>query len=77
METVPRREVMSREEKAALIPNWAALLFASGVLIAITGFLAAWLFNSAIPLMIMTAGLACSAAGMHTAERRIESAHTS
>lgn len=77
METVPRREVMSREEKAALIPNWAALLFASGVLLAIAGFLAAWLFKSAIPLMIMTTGLACSAAGMHTAERRIDSARTS
>jgi hypothetical protein len=62
---------MDRDVTAALIPDWAALLFACGVSLAIAGFLVAWFLNCGIPLLIMTIGLACSAAGMHAAERAI------
>lgn len=64
---VPGRKFMTREEKAALIPDWAALMFACGILVAIIGFVTVWLFDSAIPLILMAVGFASGAAAIRIA----------
>jgi hypothetical protein len=58
----------------ALIPDWAAVLFAAGSLLAIGGFLSAWFTDSGIATLIMTIGLAACAAGMDAGERAIADA---
>jgi hypothetical protein len=63
---VPERN-MTREEKAALIPDWAALLFACGIIAAGVGFVAVWLVDSAIPMMLMAVGFAFGAAAIRIA----------
>ncbi|MEJ2124726.1 MAG: hypothetical protein P8Y47_07915 [Alphaproteobacteria bacterium] len=62
---------MQREKLAKLIPDWAAWLFAGGVVLAIGGFIAAWLVNCAIATMVMAVGLIASAIGLRKAEHAI------
>ena len=58
----------------ALIPDWAALLFAAGAFLAVGGFLSAWFTDSGIATLIMTIGLAACTAGMDAGERAIADA---
>jgi hypothetical protein len=58
----------------ALIPDWAALLFAVGAFLAVGGFLSAWFTDSGIATLIMTIGLAACTAGMNAGERAIADA---
>lgn len=61
--------MMQRNETAEMIPDWAAWLFAAGVVFAIGGFVAAWLFGCGLATLILAAGLIASAIGLRKAER--------
>lgn len=60
--------MMQRNETAELIPDWAAWLFIAGVVLAIGGFVAVWLFGSGLATLILAAGLIASAIGLRKAE---------
>jgi hypothetical protein len=61
--------MMQRNETAELIPDWAAWLFTAGVVLAIGGFVAAWLFGSGFATLILATGLIVCALGLRKAER--------
>jgi len=62
-------------EGADCIPDWAAVLVAAGAMLAIVGFVAAWVTNSGWAPLLLTVGLIIAAIGMKAAERAVDAQH--
>jgi len=66
------RVPMTREDDdAALIPDWAAIVAAVGAVVSAVAFVSAWLTDSGVALLALTAGLLFFAWGMAAAEKAI------
>jgi cell division protein FtsW (lipid II flippase) len=55
-------------EEAECIPDWAAILVAAGAVLAIVGFVAAWVTDHGWAPLLLTVGLIIAAIGMKGAE---------
>ena len=58
-------------EQVEQIPDSAALMFLAGAVLALAGFIAAWITDSGFATLALTLGLLLAAAGMRSAESAI------
>jgi len=60
------------EYEADCIPDWAALAVAVGLILALGGFISAWINDRWWPTTILAVGLIIAAIGMRAAENAID-----